>query len=132
MQVKIAIDVLGLHEETVKDCHFIINTFMSESKRAIRIRIQSLMIKIYSKDVMNAAKSNTKIIVREIELCYVLVGFTVLNLMGFVLEFLNEIASYKLGWQVGDCRQTILFVQFMQNEESLHVIFNMATNVEAT
>jgi hypothetical protein len=35
----------------------------------------------------------------------VLVGTTILYPMGFTLDFWEEIASYRLGWQAGDGRK---------------------------
>lgn len=44
----------------------------------------------------------------------VLVGTAVLYPMGFVLDFWEETASYRPGWQAGDGRRALLPARFIQ------------------
>ena len=129
---KAATDALGLHEGTLEACPFTINTSMGGSERATGITMKPLMIKIRPNDVMDAAAINTKAIVTQAESYDVLVGSTVLYPMGFVLDFWNETASYRPGWQAGDGRQATLPAQFVRGEESHHMTFGMAAGVETT
>jgi hypothetical protein len=55
-----------------------------------------------------------KAIVTEAKSYDVLVGSTVLYPIGFTLDFWEETASYRLGWQAGDGRKASLPARFIQ------------------
>jgi hypothetical protein len=55
-----------------------------------------------------------KAIVTEVKSYDVLVGLMVLYPMGFTLDFWEETASYRPGWQVGDGRKVSLLARFIR------------------
>jgi hypothetical protein len=55
-----------------------------------------------------------KAIVTEAKSYDVLVGSTVFYPMGFTLDFWEETASYRPGWQVGDGRKASLSARFIR------------------
>jgi hypothetical protein len=64
-----------------------------------------LSLKLNQEDVEDAGFVKVKAIVTEAKSYDVLVGTTVLYPMGFTLDFWEEKASYKPGWQTGDERK---------------------------
>jgi hypothetical protein len=73
-----------------------------------------LSFKLNQEDVEDVSFMKVKAIVTEAKSYDVLVGTTVLYPMGFTLDFWEEIASYRLGWQAGDGRKTQLPARFIR------------------
>jgi hypothetical protein len=67
-----------------------------------------LSLKLNQEDVEDAGFMRMKAIVTEGKSYDVLVGMMVLYPMGFTLDFWEEIASYRPGWQAGDGRKAQL------------------------
>jgi hypothetical protein len=77
---------------------------MGGTERATGITKAELSLKLNQEDVEDTGFMRVKAIVTEAKSYDVLVGTTVLYPMGFTLDFWEEIASYRLGWQAGDGR----------------------------
>jgi hypothetical protein len=73
-----------------------------------------LSLKLNQEDVEDAGFMKVKAIVTEAKSYDVLVGMIVLYPMGFTLDFWEEIASYRLGWQVGDGHKAQLPARFVR------------------
>jgi hypothetical protein len=99
-----AIAGLELMKDTLEECPWTISTFMGGTERAIGITKAELSLKLNQEDVEDAGFMKVKAIVTEAKSYDVLVGTTVLYPMGFILDFWEEIASYRPGWQAGDGR----------------------------
>jgi hypothetical protein len=73
-----------------------------------------------------------KAIVTEAKSYNVLVETTVLYLMEFILDFWEEIASYKPGWQARDRRKAQLPTQFVRVlTENLADLYAFSSYVDA-
>ena len=68
---------------------------MEESEKAIKIIVQPLLVKFQPHDVMGSSTIKVKAIAMQAESYDVLVGAMVLYLMGFTIDFWNEMASYR-------------------------------------
>jgi hypothetical protein len=75
---------------------------MGGTERATGITKTKLSLKLNHEDMEDASFMKVKAIVTEAKSYDVLVGTMILCPMGFTLDFWEEIASYRLGWQVGD------------------------------
>jgi hypothetical protein len=75
---------------------------MGGAERDTGITKAELSLKLNQEDVEDAGFMRVKASVTEAKSYDVLVGSTVLYPMGFTLDFWEEIASYRPGWQVGD------------------------------
>jgi hypothetical protein len=73
-----------------------------------------LALKLNQSDVEDASFMKVKAIVTEAKSYNVLVGSTVLYPMGFTLDFWEETASYRPGWQASDGRKASLPARFIQ------------------
>jgi hypothetical protein len=73
-----------------------------------------LALKLNQDDVEDASFIKVKAIITEAKSYDVLVGSTILNPMGFTLDFWEETASYRLGWQAGDERKASLPARFIR------------------
>jgi hypothetical protein len=109
-----AIVGLELTKDTLEECPWTISTSMGGTARAIGIMKVELSLKLNQEDVEDAGFMKVKAIVTEAKSYDVLVGMTVLYPMGFTLDFWEEIASYRPGWQVGDGRKVQLPARFVQ------------------
>jgi hypothetical protein len=109
-----AIVGLELTKDTLEECPWTISTSMEGTERTIGITKTELSLKLNQEDVEDAGFMKVKAIVTEAKSYDVLVGMTVLYPMGFTLDFWEEIASYQLGWQVGDGRKAQLPARFVR------------------
>jgi hypothetical protein len=105
---------LELTKDTLEECPWTINTSMGGTERAIGITKAELSLKFNQEDVEDVGFMRVKAIVTEAKSYDVLVGTTVLYPMGFTLDFWEEIASYRPGWQVGDGRKAQLPARFVR------------------
>jgi hypothetical protein len=103
-----AIEGLGLTKDTLEKCPWIINTSMGGTEHATAITKGELALKLNQDDVEGTSFMKVKVIVTEAKSYDVLVGSTVLYPMGFTLDFWEETASYRPGWQAGDGRKASL------------------------
>jgi hypothetical protein len=87
---------------------------MGGTKRTTCITKAELSLKLNQGDVEDVGFMKVKAIVTEAKSYDVLVGTTVLYSMGFILDFWEEIASYRLGWQAGDRRKAQLPARFVR------------------
>jgi hypothetical protein len=108
-----AIEGLGLTKDTLEKCPWTISTSMGGTEHAIAITKGKLALKLNQDDVKDASFMKVKAIVTEAKSYDVLVGSTVLYPMGFTLDFWEEIASYRPGWQAGDGRKASLPARFI-------------------
>jgi hypothetical protein len=83
-------------------------------KHAIAITKGELALKLNQDDVEDASFMKVKAIITEAKSYDVLVGSKVLYPMGFTLDFWEETASYRLGWQAGDGHKALLPAQFIR------------------
>jgi hypothetical protein len=88
-------------------------------EHATAITKGELALKLNQDDVEDASFMKVKAIVMEANVTEaksydVLVGSTVLYPMEFILDFWEEIASYRLGWQAGDGRKMSLPARFIR------------------
>jgi hypothetical protein len=97
-----AVAGLELTKDTLEECAWTISTSMGGTERATGITKAELSLKLNQEDVEDRGFMKVKAIVMEAKSYDVLVGTTVLYPMGFTLDFWEEIASYRPGWQVGD------------------------------
>jgi hypothetical protein len=97
----------------LEECPWTINTSMGGTERATGITKAELSLKLNQEDVKDAGFMRVKAIVTEAKSYDVLVGTTVLYPMGFTLDFWEEIASYRPGWQAGDGRKAQLSARFV-------------------
>jgi hypothetical protein len=97
-----AVAGLELTKDTLEECPWTISTSMGETERATGITKTELSLKLNQEDVEDAGFMRVKAIVMEAKSYDVLVGTTVLYPIGFTLDFWEEIASYRPGWQAGD------------------------------
>jgi hypothetical protein len=86
---------------------------MGGTEHATGITKAELSLKLNQEDVEDAGFMRAKAIVTEAKSYDVLVGTTVLYPMGFTLDFWEEIASYRPGWQTGDGRKAQLPTRFV-------------------
>jgi hypothetical protein len=100
-----AIAGLEFTKDTLEECPWTISTYMGGMERAIGITKTELSLKLNQEHVEDVGFMKVKAIVTEAKSYDVLVGTTVLYPMGFTLDFWEEIASYRPGWQVGDGRK---------------------------
>jgi hypothetical protein len=103
-----AIEGLGLTKDTLEKCPWTISTSMRGTEHATAITKGELALKLNQDDVEDASFMKVKAIVTEAKSYDVLVGSTVLYPMGFTLDFWEETASYRPGWQAGDGRKASL------------------------
>jgi hypothetical protein len=109
-----AIAGLELTKDTLEECPWTISTSMGGTERATGITKAELSLKLNQEDVEDAGFMKVKNIVTEAKSYDVLVWMTVLYPMGFTLDFWEEIASYRLGWQAGDGRKAQLPARFVR------------------
>jgi hypothetical protein len=100
-----AVAGLELTKDTLEECPWTISTSMGGTERAIGITKVELSLKLNQENVEDAGFMKVKAVVTEAKSYDVLVGTTVLYPMGFTLDFWEEIASYRLGWQARDGRK---------------------------
>jgi hypothetical protein len=109
-----AIAGLEFMKDTLEECPWTISTSMGGTERATGIMKAELSLKLNQEDVEDACLMKMKTIVTEAKSYDVLVGTTVLYPMEFTLDFWEEIASYRLGWQAGDGRKIQLPAWFVR------------------
>jgi hypothetical protein len=109
-----AVAGLELTKDTLEDCPWTISTSMGGTERATGITKAELSLKFNQEDVEDAGFMRVKAIVTEAKSYDVLIRTTVLYPMGFTLDFWEEIASYRLGWQAGDGRKAQLPARFVR------------------
>jgi hypothetical protein len=109
-----AVAELELTKDTSEECPWTINTSMGGTERATSITKAELSLKLNLEDVEDVGFMKVKAIVTEAKSYDILVGTTVLYPMGFTLDFWEEIASYRLGWQAGDGRKAQLPTRFVR------------------
>jgi hypothetical protein len=109
-----AIAGLELMKNTLEECPWTISTSMGGTERATSIMKAELSHKLNQEDVEDASFMKVKAIVMDAKSYDVLVGTIVLYPMGFTLDFWEEIASYRPGWQAGDGRKAQLPAQFVR------------------
>jgi hypothetical protein len=81
---------------------------MGGMEYATAITKGKLALKLNQDDIEDASFMKVKAIVTEAKSYDVLVGSTVLYPMGFTLDFWEETASYRPGWQAGDgCKASL-------------------------
>jgi hypothetical protein len=97
-----AIEGLELTKDTLEKCPWTISTSMGGTEYATTITKGELALKLNQDDVEDASFMKVKAIVTETKSNDVLVGSTVLYPMGFTLDFWEETASYRPGWQADD------------------------------
>jgi hypothetical protein len=108
-----AVAGLELTKDTLEERPWTISTSMGGTERATGITKAELSLKLNQEDVEDAGFIKVKAIVTEAKSYDVLVGTTVLNPMGFTLDFWEEIASYRPGWQAGDGHKAQLPARFV-------------------
>jgi hypothetical protein len=109
-----AIEGLGLTKDTLEKCPWTISTSMGGTEHATAITKAELALKLNQDDVEDASFMKVKAIVMEAKSYDVLVGSTVLYPMGFILDFWEEIASYRPRCQVGNGRKASLPARFIR------------------
>jgi hypothetical protein len=109
-----AIVGLELTKDTLEECSWTITTSMLGTERATGITKAELSLKLNQEDVEDTGFMKVKAIVTEAKSYDVLVGTMVLYPMGFTLDFWEEIASYRPGWQAGDGRKAQLSARFVR------------------
>jgi hypothetical protein len=109
-----AVAGLEFTKDTLEECPWTISTSMGGTKRTTCITKAELSLKLNQGDVEDVGFMKVKAIVTEAKSYDVLVGTTVLYSMGFILDFWEEIASYRLGWQAGDRRKAQLPARFVR------------------
>jgi hypothetical protein len=109
-----AIEGLGLTKDTLEKCPWTISTSMGGTEHATAITKGELALKLNQDDVEDASFMKVKAIVTEAKSYDILVRSTVLYPMGFTLDFWEETASYRPGWQVGDERKALLPARFIR------------------
>jgi hypothetical protein len=109
-----AIEGLGLTKDTLEKCPWTSSTSMGGTKHATAITKGELALKLNQDDVEDTSFMKVKAIVTEANSYDVLVGSTVLYPIGFTLEFWEETASYRPGWQAGDGRKASLPARFIR------------------
>jgi hypothetical protein len=109
-----AVAGLELTKDTLEECPWTISTSMEGTEHATGITKAELSLKLNQEDVEDAGFMKVKAIVTEAKSYDVLVGTTVLYPMGFILDFWEEIASYRPEWQAGDGRKAQLPTRFVR------------------
>jgi hypothetical protein len=109
-----AIAGLELTKDTFEEYPWTISTSMGKTERATCITKTKLSLKFNQEDVEDTGFMKVKAIITEAKSYDVLVGTTVLYPMGFTLDFWEEIASYRPGWQAGDRCKVQLPTQFVR------------------
>jgi hypothetical protein len=99
---------LGLTKDTLEKCPWTISTSMGGTEHATGITKAELSLQLNPDNVEDANFMKMKAIVMEAKSYDVLVGSTVLYPMGFILDFWEETASYRLEWQAVDGRKAQL------------------------
>jgi hypothetical protein len=84
------------------------------TEHATAITKGELALKLNQDDVEDASFMKVKAIVTEAKSYDVLVGLTVLYPMGLTLDFWEETASCRPGWQTGDRRKASLPARFIR------------------
>jgi hypothetical protein len=103
-----AIEGLELTKDTLEKYPWTISTSIGETEHATAITKGELTLKLNQDDVEDASFMKMKAIVTEAKSYDVLVGSTILYPMEFTLDFWEETANYKLGWQAGDeCKASL-------------------------
>jgi hypothetical protein len=97
-----AIEGLGLTKDTLEKCSWTISTSMGGTEHATAITKGELALKLNQDDVEDASFMKVKAIGTEAKSYDVLLGSTVLYPMKFTLDFWEETANYRPGWQAGD------------------------------
>jgi hypothetical protein len=97
-----AVTGLELTKDTLEEYPWTISTSMGGTERTTGITKAELSLKLNQEDVEDAGFMKVKAIVTEAKSYDVMVGMMVLYPMGFTLDFWEEIASYRPGWQAGD------------------------------
>jgi hypothetical protein len=100
-----AVAGLELMKDTLEECPWTISTSMGGMERATGITKAELSLKLNQEDVEDVGFMKVKAIITEAKSYDVIVRTTVLYPMRFTLDFWEEIASYRPGWQVGDGRK---------------------------
>jgi hypothetical protein len=108
-----AIEGLGLTNDTLEKCPWTISTSMRGTKYTTAITKGELALKLNQDDVEDASFMKVKAIVTEAKSYDVLVGSTILYSIGFTLDFWEETASYRPGWQAGDGCKALLPTRFV-------------------
>jgi hypothetical protein len=109
-----AIEGLRLTKDTLEKCPWTISTSMEGTEHATAITKEELALKLNQDDVEDASFMKVEAIVTEAKSYDVLVGSTVLYPMGFTLDFWDETASYRPGWQAGDGHKASLQARFIR------------------
>jgi hypothetical protein len=106
---------------------------MGGTEHATAITKGELALKLNQDDVEDANFMKVKAIVTEAKSYNVLVGSTVLYPIGFTLDFWEETASYRPGWQAGDGRKASLPTRFIRVlTGNLADLFTFSGLVDAT
>jgi hypothetical protein len=108
-----AVAGLELTKDTLEECPWTISTSMGWTECATGITKAELSLKLNQKDVEDAGFIKVKAIITEAKSYDVLVGTTMLYPIGFTLDFWEEIASYRPGWQAGDGHKAQLPSRFI-------------------
>jgi hypothetical protein len=87
---------------------------MRGTEHATGITKTELSLKLNQEDVEDTGFMKVKAIVMEAKSYDILVGTMVLYPMGFTLDFWEEIASYRPGWQAEDGRKVQLPARFVR------------------
>jgi hypothetical protein len=109
-----AVAGLEFTKDTLEECPWTISTSMGGTEHAAGITKAELSLKLNQEDVEDVGFMKVKAIITEANSYDVLVGTTVLYPMGFTLDFWEEIASYRPGWQAGDGRKAQLPARFVR------------------
>jgi hypothetical protein len=104
---------LELTKDTLEECPWTISTSMEGTERATGITKAELSLKLNQEYVEDAGFKKVKAIVTKAKSYDVLVGTTVQYPMGFTLDFWEEIANYRPGWQARDGRKAQLPPRFV-------------------
>jgi hypothetical protein len=107
------IEGLGLTKDTLEKYPWTISTSIGGTEYATTITKGELALKLNKEDVKDASFMKVKAIVIEAKSYDVLVGSTVLYPMGFTMDFWEETASYRPGWQADDGRKSSLPARFI-------------------
>jgi hypothetical protein len=109
-----AIERLGLTKNALEKCPWTISTSMGGTEHATGITKVELSLQLNLDNIEDTSFMKVKAIVTEAKSYDVLVGSTVLYPMEFTLDFWEETASYRPGWQAGDKHKVQLPAQFIR------------------
>jgi hypothetical protein len=107
------IEGLELTNDALEKCPWTISTSMEGTEHATGITKIELSFQLNPDNVEDASFMKVKAIVTEAKSYDVLVGSTVLYHMGFTLDFWEETANYRPGWQAGDTRYQLDLFEFL-------------------